>query len=48
MKPFRKYLCDESIDKKKQEFNLQGWTTVVVKVSIVKLISPDSCLLHVR
>lgn len=27
----KKYLCDESIDKKKQEFNLQGWTTVVVK-----------------
>ena len=29
---FRKYLCDECQEKKKQDFNLQGWSTLVVKV----------------
>ncbi|XP_021363854.1 sentrin-specific protease 1-like isoform X2 [Mizuhopecten yessoensis] len=27
----KKYLCDESKDKKKQEFNLTGWSTEIVK-----------------
>ncbi|XP_033761792.1 sentrin-specific protease 1-like isoform X2 [Pecten maximus] len=27
----KKYLCDESMDKKKQEFNLTGWATEIVK-----------------
>ncbi|XP_069111084.1 sentrin-specific protease 1-like [Argopecten irradians] len=27
----KKYLCDESMDKKKQEFDLTGWATKIVK-----------------
>jgi hypothetical protein len=31
---FRQYLCDECKDKKNQQFDLKGWSTEIVEVSL--------------